>query len=556
MTYTNTGVNNNNTNLQRRKKQARQQSPPPEMVASMSSTDFDDIEGGSYSSCSDEDSPKQAGIVPRSKSISHGGFVRRDSQEISLTHRRSGSAHRRRTTSVDQEVCRPQSQDRSVSSGSVNSFGGGSLHQRNSFPRAPASIPVNFGGYHNQNGGGSGSNNLRSSLGGGSTSAAPSSNNLFRNSFNGLSNGGGVISNGRNDCLPLLNNFGSGRSYRFSRYCASTPKSVKLFFLSVFLMISFIIYQQHQMSVLRNDLNIVSHNKHHLFQIHKQTIQDLATANEDVASMKKTLEKMSQASASMHQYTKQIEEDKKELLKGGSGEGLIKGLEKKLEVAERRLESLRMGIQENSRKAVIEKYGKGPHKVTMQVQMPSNAPTPLHIPKPTTDDSIYQIQIELAPLDLMPHSVHTFLQQVDSKAWDNTHFDLHAGHVLLARRDADADIENNSPFKNTKYAVPSVSFPEFSPLFPHDKYTVAFPGRRETGQDFYINLISNTNNHSPRTDKEGKFVEGEPCFGKIVDENSRKIVDWMDSIKTIHGGIKDGILEEPVTIVSAKIVGV
>lgn len=85
---------------------------------------------------------------------------------------------------------------------------------------------------------------------------------------------------------------------------------------------------------------------------------------------------------------------------------------------------------------------------------------------------------------------------------------------------------------------------------------MAFPGRRETGQDFYINLISNTNNHSPRTDKEGKFVEGEPCFGKIVDENSRKIVDWMDSIKTIHGGIKDGILEEPVTIVSAKIVGV
>ncbi len=188
--------------------------------------------------------------------------------------------------------------------------------------------------------------------------------------------------------------------------------------------------------------------------------------------------------------------------------------------------------------------------------MPSNAPTPLHIPKPTADDSIYPIQIELAPLDLMPHSVHTFLQQVDSKAWDHTHFDLHAGHVLLARRDADADIENDSPYKHTKYAVPSVAFPEFSSLYPHDKYTVAFPGRRETGQDFYINLITNTNNHSPRTDKEGKFVEGEPCFGKIVDENSRKVVDWMDSIKTIQGGIKDGILEQPVTIVSAKIVGV
>jgi hypothetical protein len=153
------------------------------------------------------------------------------------------------------------------------------------------------------------------------------------------------------------------------------------------------------------------------------------------------------------------------------------------------------------------------------------------------------IKLELASIDTvdgMPHAVHTFLDQVDMGAWNGASFGFHAGHVLLA--------VPSQTSKSTK-VVPTVLFPEYSPAYSHEKYTVAFPGRPGTGQDFYINVQSNTQIHAPRI-QDGEFVEGEPCFAKISDVESRRVVDEMDKIAVG----KSGRLSESVVIHEAKIV--
>ena len=175
----------------------------------------------------------------------------------------------------------------------------------------------------------------------------------------------------------------------------------------------------------------------------------------------------------------------------------------------------------------------------------------MYVQLPNTS-TLRTIKIEMAPLNMMPHAVHTFLEQVDQKHWDGTQFDVHAGHVLLARPDPASD-DSNGVLKDIK-EVPTVMFPEYHKQYPHDKYTVAFPGRPGTGQDFYINLQSNTVYHSPRVEKDSdnneRYLEGEPCFGKIVDESSQRVVDDMDSLAVGKGGI----MTNPVIIREARIV--
>lgn len=192
------------------------------------------------------------------------------------------------------------------------------------------------------------------------------------------------------------------------------------------------------------------------------------------------------------------------------------------------------------------RYGAGPHQVELQVQLPSSS-----IPE--------TIKIELAPLELMPHSVHAFLEQIKLGIWDNTEFNLHAGHVLMAHSSS----SSGGGTQDTTTALPRVIYPEYSGEYPHDKYTLAFPSgsigttNSRGGVDFYINLQDNTRHHSPRIENKGSdsqevYVEGEPCFGKIMDESSRSVVDKMDALKVIEGG--RGLLEEVVIIKSARII--
>lgn len=215
-------------------------------------------------------------------------------------------------------------------------------------------------------------------------------------------------------------------------------------------------------------------------------------------------------------------------------------VEKRLDWSEGRWDEYVGRIRDVSKSSVLEKYGKGPHHVELQVQLPSFS-------SPET------IKIELAPLDIMPHSVHTFLGQIDEGTWDGAAFDVaNAGHVLMAAARDQAPPATMPSLTITTTSMKTTLFPEYNAQYPHDKYTIAFPSSQP---GFYINLQPNTIHHSPRIESE-KYVEGESCFGRIVDERSRNVVDRMNVLNYTVGDSREDSLEEGVAIRSARIVGV
>ena len=128
-------------------------------------------------------------------------------------------------------------------------------------------------------------------------------------------------------------------------------------------------------------------------------------------------------------------------------------------------------IQAISRREVEEKFGVGPHKVEITIEFPPEAPF-----SETTGTFI----IELAPLDLMPHAVYLFLQQVSHGLWDGLSFHRNAEHVIQAGADhyfntPDSVREGEGAFK--KLHLQSLSFQEYSEKYPHVQYTIGFAGR-------------------------------------------------------------------------------
>jgi hypothetical protein len=168
---------------------------------------------------------------------------------------------------------------------------------------------------------------------------------------------------------------------------------------------------------------------------------------------------------------------------------------------------------------------------------------------------------------MMPHSIHVFLEQISSGMWDDGAFDLRSGHVFMAHNRELAESSND------KEEIPMLSFPEFNADYPHDRYTIAFPSPLSTSKQgtsprraFYINLQDSSSHHSPRVESfssggagvattitEERFIEGESCFGKIVDEASRRVVDRMDALSVDDG--RRGNLNESVILKTARVVG-
>mmetsp|Transcript_17165 Transcript_17165/g.29040 ORF Transcript_17165/g.29040 Transcript_17165/m.29040 type:complete len:530 (+) Transcript_17165:163-1752(+) len=313
----------------------------------------------------------------------------------------------------------------------------------------------------------------------------------------------------------------------------TTYVSIKqLLIIPIMLIVGLVIIQNNKVTSLQSELTLSVASRDHLQKTYGTLITELH-------KYKDTHEKMKQVNNDLSSHTKNLRE---EYLVTQSELDKLRKTEKTKTWSEVRLSKLIQGIQDWSRRRVIEKYGKGPYRVELQLLLP-------------TSKHPQFIKLELASLDLMPHAVSTFLEQVELKLWDGQTFDVHAGHVLLARPDP-TTTNNDDSSDAAKGEVPTVMFAEYNENYPHEKYTVGFPGRPNAGQDFYINLQSNVAHHSPRFDRdtstgEEQFIEGEPCFGKIIDAHSRLVVDEMDKL----GVGKEGILEKKVVIVSARLIG-
>lgn len=167
-----------------------------------------------------------------------------------------------------------------------------------------------------------------------------------------------------------------------------------------------------------------------------------------------------------------------------------------------------------------------------------------------TEEGSNVFVVELAPLDLMPHSVHLFLEMVGHGLLDGTSFHRNAHHVVQA---------GPTPYYKTKgrnlrkdfveNRVTNVAFQEYSPEFPHVKYTLGFAGR-PGGPDWYVSTVDNTRNHGPGGQSSYALAsEADPCFGKVIS--------GFDAVDRIHEmPVKPGwynALEKNVGIEKARI---
>jgi len=220
-----------------------------------------------------------------------------------------------------------------------------------------------------------------------------------------------------------------------------------------------------------------------------------------------------------------------------------------------------------SRVGVFERFGTGPHHVSIKVQLDDDD---------INNNANNEIILELAPVDLMPHSIHLFLSQISEGYWSKgtPAIVINAGHVLQAcphpcletlTRGKKNDRKNDEgtlqdPYIEMKNAgIDSVSFQEYSLFYPHEKYTIGFAGRPHSGPEFYFNLMNNTLDHGPVEQRKREFgddvvmdemndannnndvgvelekiLEPDPCFGRVVK--------GFDVVDAIAGMITRGAL--------------
>lgn len=173
-------------------------------------------------------------------------------------------------------------------------------------------------------------------------------------------------------------------------------------------------------------------------------------------------------------------------------------LQEKLREGTSQVGSLQKHLQEVSKRDVIQKFGSGVIRVGLELEFPDTEKSKAGIGAPNT------LVFEMAPLDLMPHSVYMFLEMVDSGLFDGCSFILSAMHVIKAAPlpyDGSSASQKVKAF--TKLGLESVAFREYSPDFPNEQYTVGFAA--DGSPSFFINTDDNSSEHA-----------GDPCFAKVV----------------------------------------
>jgi cyclophilin family peptidyl-prolyl cis-trans isomerase len=165
--------------------------------------------------------------------------------------------------------------------------------------------------------------------------------------------------------------------------------------------------------------------------------------------------------------------------------------------------------------------------------------------------------MEMAPLDLMPHTVNLFLQQVHRQLWDGTYVTVNARHVIQIGPSYEDAIANVGSDEQRSYhhfhaeGLDKVSYQEYSPKYPHEQYTIGMAGR-PSGPDFYINKMNNTVMHGPggQMNDSDMHNEADPCFGRMVN-GTGSFVEILAAIDQVP--LKSDYPDAKVLIKTARI---
>jgi len=153
-------------------------------------------------------------------------------------------------------------------------------------------------------------------------------------------------------------------------------------------------------------------------------------------------------------------------------------------------------LQEATRKLLGARYGvKEPYRVRLDLEF---QPTTPDFEKDGGKDG--HILIELAPSELQPHSIFTYLEV--ARNYGGGGFHRIAGHVL--------QVQVRAP------GVKHLAFQEYSPDYPHKKGTVGYAGR-PSGPAWYVSLVNNARNHGPGSQQKANPHEADSCFGTVIE---------------------------------------
>lgn len=163
-----------------------------------------------------------------------------------------------------------------------------------------------------------------------------------------------------------------------------------------------------------------------------------------------------------------------------------------------------------------------------------------------------RIIVETAPIGMMPHAVHMFLEMAAEGLYTGTRFNFAGPNAVSLKIEEDDEAENLK--KKFKDYTPALSFPEYNDHFPHKEYTLGFFGRdpRELpGPSFFINTRDNTAKNGPQPgqyDEHGFEVGAFTCFAKVI--SGKNAVDRMSARARygVHAG--QGKMMKPVEIVN------
>lgn len=289
------------------------------------------------------------------------------------------------------------------------------------------------------------------------------------------------------DLLPTMMS-GSRAPYKRDN-SSSTAMQGSGYSLNVFLLLIALLlgagagYYYYEKKFEKHELSLLL-NLHHA----QEAQQSLKSKVENLESLNK---KLSRERADVKYELENVEKQLKQRMEREQSVSSLSEIERHEKVQlERKVRDtvhyatqMQEAVQKMSRERLLEKFGPGPHRMEIELAYPPESN--MH-----NDVGGETILIELAPEEYMPHTVLTFLEQVDRKLWDGASFHRNAKHVIQAGPVANfltpVNVHLSKKFKESGYE--HVLFQEYSHHFPHAKFTLGFAGR-PGGPDFYISTM-------------------------------------------------------------------
>jgi hypothetical protein len=164
------------------------------------------------------------------------------------------------------------------------------------------------------------------------------------------------------------------------------------------------------------------------------------------------------------------------------------------EELEHEVKTLQTKIKKSARNSIIHTYGEGPVQVVLEVEL--GADTKVYGDSKTArDEKDGYNRISILLWHDTPHAAWTWLQQIESNAWDDVLWDVDRGLSIEAAVSPLALPEDSGKLQFVEKAQKA-----------HEAWTVGFSNMEDGGSGIFINLKDNSHYH-----------RHEVCVGKVLD---------------------------------------